>query len=163
MHINRMFSNTLETQRERQRKQSERDVQKETGAQDPDAWLTGEEYRRLVHHPTAAWRHLTARYPDKTVVRDVAPKPCDSPKPPNCVRFVCISDTHNQSRGGPRVPDGDVLIHAGDFTMEGYRDEVEEFVAFLQTLPHKHKVCVSQIPAGVPDTVQSSQLISTPH
>ena len=31
-------------------------------------------------------------------------------------RFVCISDTHNQTL---RLPKGDVLIHAGDLTNQG--------------------------------------------
>jgi len=34
------------------------------------------------------------------------------------VRFVCISDTHNDHKR-IKVPDGDVLLHAGDFTKFG--------------------------------------------
>ena len=132
MDIGRIFS---KAERERPRKQSGGDVH------DSTAWLTGEEYESLVHHPTDAWRRLKARYPEKTVMRFVTPQRCDSPKPPDCVRFVCISDTHNQVRSSLKVPDGDVLIHAGDFTLEGYIEEVKEFVAFLKSLPHKHKVC----------------------
>lgn len=37
------------------------------------------------------------------------------------VRFVCISDTHNQTL---RLPKGDVLIHAGDLTNQGTFSEV---------------------------------------
>lgn len=36
-------------------------------------------------------------------------------------RFVCVSDTHNRNVG---LPDGDVLIHAGDITNNGNYDEV---------------------------------------
>ena len=37
--------------------------------------------------------------------------------PATKVRFVCTSDTHNQTdRYNFQVPDGDVLIHGGDFT-----------------------------------------------
>ena len=122
---------------QRQHQQWEQTAQEDSAE---DRWLTDEEYRRLVDDPSAAWRQLVKQYPEKTVVRDVVPKPCDSPKPPHCVRFVCISDTHNQMRRHPVIPDGDVLIHAGDFTMEGYGNEVEQFVDFLRTLPHKHKV-----------------------
>jgi len=32
------------------------------------------------------------------------------------IRFVCISDTHCNSIN---LPDGDVLIHSGDFTSTG--------------------------------------------
>lgn len=31
-------------------------------------------------------------------------------------RFVCVSDTHNQTL---KLPKGDVLIHAGDLTNQG--------------------------------------------
>lgn len=135
--------------KQRQQQQWERAVQEDSAQ---DGWFTGEEYRRFVDDPSAAWRQLVARYPEKTVVRDVTPKPYDSPKPPQCVRFVCISDTHNQIRRPPHIPDGDVLIHAGDFTLEGYGYEVESFVDFLQTLPHKHKVSVYIIVVYVVDT-----------
>eukprot|EP00698_Gefionella_okellyi_P002662 TRINITY_DN1250_c0_g1_i2.p2 TRINITY_DN1250_c0_g1~~TRINITY_DN1250_c0_g1_i2.p2 ORF type:complete len:212 (+),score=45.90 TRINITY_DN1250_c0_g1_i2:551-1186(+) len=35
------------------------------------------------------------------------------------LRFVCVSDTHCQADKIAYVPDGDVLIHAGDFTYKG--------------------------------------------
>jgi hypothetical protein len=37
------------------------------------------------------------------------------------LRLVCISDTHNQHRK-IKVPDGDVLIHAGDITSKGQKE-----------------------------------------
>ena len=40
-------------------------------------------------------------------------------KPDGCVRFVCISDTHNKTDHlvvEDLLPDGDVLLHGGDFT-----------------------------------------------
>lgn len=36
-------------------------------------------------------------------------------------RIVCISDTHNST---VKLPDGDVLIHAGDITNQGTHSEV---------------------------------------
>lgn len=46
----------------------------------------------------------------------------------NAVRFVCISDTHERlSDIVKRIPAGDVLIHAGDFTNFGDRDEIIKF------------------------------------
>ena len=37
------------------------------------------------------------------------------------MRFVCTSDTHNQTdKCNFHIPDGDVLIHAGDFTQVRY-------------------------------------------
>lgn len=56
------------------------------------------------------------------------------------VRFVCISDTHSKIHQMTHpIPDGDILIHAGDFTKRGGLNEVEEFAKFLQTLDHKFK------------------------
>eukprot|EP00299_Pterocystis_sp_00344_P017933 c8977_g3_i1.p1 GENE.c8977_g3_i1~~c8977_g3_i1.p1 ORF type:complete len:209 (-),score=32.59 c8977_g3_i1:59-685(-) len=57
------------------------------------------------------------------------------------MRFVCISDTHNHHRDIV-VPDGDVLIHAGDFTNYGKEEHAVDFNAWLGELPHAHKVIV---------------------
>eukprot|EP01112_Ceratiomyxa_fruticulosa_P013874 TRINITY_DN3931_c0_g1_i1.p1 TRINITY_DN3931_c0_g1~~TRINITY_DN3931_c0_g1_i1.p1 ORF type:complete len:249 (-),score=32.69 TRINITY_DN3931_c0_g1_i1:281-1027(-) len=57
------------------------------------------------------------------------------------VRVVCISDTHVLHRR-VKVPEGDILIHAGDFG----RDSLESIVGFsdwLATLPHKHKIVIA--------------------
>jgi len=41
------------------------------------------------------------------------------------------------------VPDGDILIHAGDATMMGRMNEIAAFGAWFRHLPHKHKVFVA--------------------
>jgi Icc-related predicted phosphoesterase len=56
------------------------------------------------------------------------------------VRIVCISDTHLRKA---EVPDGDVLVHAGDFTMRGHLLEVESFNRWLERWPHPHKVVIA--------------------
>ena len=48
-------------------------------------------------------------------------------KPEGHIRFVCISDTHCNNKCFQNVPDGDVLIHAGDFTSVGCKREIELF------------------------------------
>lgn len=58
------------------------------------------------------------------------------------MRIVCLSDTHNRQSHIP-VPDGDILIHAGDFTMAGRGAEIVEFNAWMGSLPHKHKVVIA--------------------
>lgn len=58
------------------------------------------------------------------------------------MRIVCLSDTHGL-HGRLRVPAGDVLVHAGDFSMAGRADEIEQFDRWLGTLPHAHKVVVA--------------------
>jgi predicted phosphodiesterase len=54
-----------------------------------------------------------------------------------------LSDTHCAgSEGKIEVPDGDLLIHAGDLTYRGTQGEVERELAWIDSLPHKHKVVV---------------------
>jgi predicted phosphodiesterase len=63
------------------------------------------------------------------------------------VRFVCISDTHSQVENAKdlpfTIPDGDVFLHAGDFTEWGEIGKVIEFNEWLGTLPHQHKVVIA--------------------
>jgi predicted phosphodiesterase len=58
------------------------------------------------------------------------------------VRIVCLSDTHNR-HDALRVPDGDVLVHAGDATMHGSAEEIAAFDAWLGSLPHRHKLLIA--------------------
>jgi Icc-related predicted phosphoesterase len=58
------------------------------------------------------------------------------------MRIIVISDTHNLHRE-IEIPEGDVLIHAGDFTEKGTLEEVLEFERFLRKQPHKHKILVA--------------------
>jgi predicted phosphohydrolase len=41
------------------------------------------------------------------------------------------------------VPDGDVFVHAGDFTRRGAMGDVQKFNAWLGTLPHRHKIVIA--------------------
>jgi hypothetical protein len=63
------------------------------------------------------------------------------------VRFVCMSDTHSSVENAKdlpfTIPDGDVFLHAGDFTDYGHPEKVKEFDDWLGTLPHKHKILVA--------------------
>jgi predicted phosphohydrolase len=56
------------------------------------------------------------------------------------LRVVCISDTHELHRELV-VPDGDLLIHAGDFTFFGRETRaIVDFNDWLGDLPHPHKI-----------------------
>jgi Icc-related predicted phosphoesterase len=57
-------------------------------------------------------------------------------------RVVCISDTHNRQRAFA-VPDGDVLVHAGDLTGRGSVAEIAAVNRWLGGLPHPHKVVIA--------------------
>lgn len=56
------------------------------------------------------------------------------------MRIVCISDTHLML-DRIAVPDGDVLIHAGDGMNRG--DEMGRYAEQLSALPHAHKVIIA--------------------
>src|SRR6478672_4215138 len=58
------------------------------------------------------------------------------------MKIVCLSDTHNCNEK-IEVPGGDILIHAGDATINGTESEVEEFLAWFSRLPHRHKIFVA--------------------
>ena len=58
------------------------------------------------------------------------------------MRIVCISDTHSLHGQFP-VPEGDVLVHAGDATRRGSEAELRDVNHWLGTLPHRHKVLVA--------------------
>lgn len=58
------------------------------------------------------------------------------------LRLVMISDTHERHRQ-IEVPDGDVLVCAGDFTGLGDPWKVEDFSDWLGTLPHRHKLVIA--------------------
>jgi Icc-related predicted phosphoesterase len=65
----------------------------------------------------------------------------DMEKAPS-VRMVCISDTHN-FHSKIDVPDGDVLIIAGDVCVHGSVYELAAVNEFLGSLPHRHKLLVA--------------------
>lgn len=57
------------------------------------------------------------------------------------MRIVCISDTHGINHPAS-VPDGDVLIHAGDLSIGGEIYEIQQSLGWLRRLPHKHKIFI---------------------
>jgi len=60
------------------------------------------------------------------------------------MRLVCLSDTHNlHLEMKQSVPDGDVLIHAGDLTNTGDLADVLSYVAWAKSLPHPHKIIIA--------------------
>jgi len=78
------------------------------------------------------------RYKDLVEVENIY----DETKKPDTVRFVCISDTHNKTEHlilDDLLPDGDVLLHGGDFTGMCTRQQLEHFNEFLGRVKHKYK------------------------
>lgn len=58
------------------------------------------------------------------------------------MRLVCLSDTHGLHEE-ISVPEGDVLIHAGDLCNTGSKGDVQRFAAWIKRLPHPWKVVIA--------------------
>lgn len=58
------------------------------------------------------------------------------------MRLVAISDTHEQHTQIV-LPEGDVLIHAGDITFRGEFPAIASFANWLKQQPHQHKVVIA--------------------
>ena len=58
------------------------------------------------------------------------------------MRIVCISDTHGL-HSKAQIPQGDILLCAGDITRRGMSAEVKVFDEWLSTLPHRHKIVIA--------------------
>ncbi|KAF8078148.1 Metallo-dependent phosphatase-like protein [Lyophyllum atratum] len=55
-------------------------------------------------------------------------------------RFVCVSDTHSRIYA---VPEGDVLLHAGDLSSWGHPEQLEVTLTWLRTLEHPCKIVIA--------------------
>lgn len=66
-------------------------------------------------------------------------RPLPSPSNPP-LRVVCISDTHTQTKS---IPDGDLLIHAGDLGNVGSPAELNAQITWIDSLPHRYKVVIA--------------------
>lgn len=86
------------------------------------------------------------------------------------MKIVTISDTHGWHRE-IQIPDGDVLIHAGDFSRMGSVKEVKDFNNFLGVLPHRHKLiiagnhdrCCKANLSKVVNTLSNAQYLNNQH
>ena len=56
------------------------------------------------------------------------------------IRIVCVSDTHNNT---PRLPAGDVLIHAGDMTNQGSLSELRKTVEWIEAADFQAKIVIA--------------------
>lgn len=58
------------------------------------------------------------------------------------MKFVVIADSHGRHHH-LKIPNGDVLIHAGDFTYRGKKSEVEDFLEWFQQQMHTYKIFIA--------------------
>lgn len=79
-------------------------------------------------------------------------RPAQQKSGQDTIKIVCISDTHNTR---PKLPPGDVLIHAGDLTENGSFDEMQTELNWLSSQPHRYKLFV----AGNHDVLLDEQFL----
>lgn len=59
------------------------------------------------------------------------------------MKIVLLSDTHGLHYQVKNIPDGDVLIHAGDTCNRGSEQDAVNFLTWYNELPHKHKLFIA--------------------
>lgn len=90
---------------------------------------------RLPRQRLRSFAKTLLQYHDLT-----ARKSLESPYSDREIKIVCISDTHNHQ---PELPDGDILLHAGDLTEHGSFDEIQSQLDYINAQPHTHKIIVA--------------------
>ena len=59
------------------------------------------------------------------------------------LKILHLSDTHGVHRRLRDLPEADILVHSGDFTMSGSEAETLDFLEWICDLPYRHKVLVA--------------------
>jgi len=81
------------------------------------------------------------------------------------LRCVAVSDTHNRAEG-IAIPDGDVLLHAGDLTMKGGPEELRRAAAWLGSLRERFRAIIA-IPGnhdfGIEDDPDGARALFADH
>ena len=110
--------------------------------------MSAETQVRSITLPRARLRRL-ARF-----LNGLAPRQKPTEQHERRIKVVCISDTHNTQ---PVLPDGDLLLHAGDLTEWGSFDEMQSQLTWLSSQPHKYKVVI----AGNHDVLLDGDFLET--
>nr|MBD5376315.1 serine/threonine protein phosphatase [Bacteroides sp.] len=58
------------------------------------------------------------------------------------MKILHLSDTHGCHRRLGDLPEADVVVHSGDFTMNGSEAEAIDFMNWLCDLPYAHKIFI---------------------
>ena len=59
------------------------------------------------------------------------------------MRIVAVADTHTFQNALGELPAGDMFIHAGDLLRGGSLESLAPVAAWLQSLPHLHKIVIA--------------------
>ena len=58
------------------------------------------------------------------------------------MKILHLSDTHGCHHRLRDLPDADVIVHSGDFTMNGSQQEAIDFMNWFCDLPYSHKIFI---------------------
>ena len=58
------------------------------------------------------------------------------------MKILHLSDTHGAHHRLHNLPEADVVVHSGDFTMTGSEAEAIDFLNWFCDLPYKHKIFI---------------------
>lgn len=58
------------------------------------------------------------------------------------IKIACISDTHGL-HNSVEIEPVDLLLHAGDFSNVGYKNQIKQFANWFKDQPAKEKVCIA--------------------
>ena len=58
------------------------------------------------------------------------------------MRILHLSDTHGCHRRLHDLPPADIVVHSGDFTMNGSEQEALDFMNWFCDLPHSQKIFI---------------------
>ena len=58
------------------------------------------------------------------------------------MKIFYISDTHGWHRRMQNLPNTDIIVHSGDFTITGSEEEAIAFLNWFCDLPYKHKIFI---------------------
>lgn len=58
------------------------------------------------------------------------------------MKLVCISDTHG-AHGMLKMPEGDILIHSGDFSAHGTLNDVKKFTEWMGSQNYEFKIAIA--------------------
>ena len=58
------------------------------------------------------------------------------------LKIVAISDTHSKHRS-VKLPKGDLLLHAGDISLKGKKEEVIDFLQWFSQQKFQHKIFIA--------------------
>ena len=58
------------------------------------------------------------------------------------MKILHLSDTHGSHRWLTDLPEADVIVHSGDFTMTGSEQEAIDFLNWFCDLPYAHMIFI---------------------